>query len=60
MSLIEIEQVTKTYNPTTIPVEALRGIDLKIEKGELSISKNKGDGIYMYATARIQIFIFIC
>ena len=36
MSLIEIEQVTKTYNPTTIPVEALRGIDLKIEKGEFT------------------------
>ncbi len=36
MPLIEIRQLTKTYNPNTMPVHALRGIDLSIEKGEFT------------------------
>ncbi|NQY66121.1 MAG: ABC transporter ATP-binding protein [Flavobacteriales bacterium] len=36
MSLIEVTSVKKTYNPESVPVEALRGVDLKIEKGEFT------------------------
>lgn len=36
MSLIKIKGITKTYNPKKIPVKALRGIDLIIEKGEFT------------------------
>lgn len=36
MSVIEIKNITKTYNENTIPVHAVRGIDLNIEEGEFS------------------------
>lgn len=36
MPIIEARQLTKTYNPDTIPVKALRGVDLAIEKGEFT------------------------
>lgn len=36
MPIIEARQLTKTYNPDTIPVKALRGVDLTIEKGEFT------------------------
>ena len=34
MALVELTQLTKTYNGTAAPVEALRGIDLAIAEGE--------------------------
>ncbi len=36
MSVITATQIKKTYNPKTIPVHALRGVDLNIEKGEFT------------------------
>lgn len=36
MSVIEIRNITKTYNENTVPVHAVRGIDLNIEEGEFS------------------------
>lgn len=36
MSVIEANKITKIYNPDSIPVNALRGIDLIIEKGEFT------------------------
>jgi putative ABC transport system ATP-binding protein len=36
MSVIEIKELTKTYNENTVPVHAVRGIDLNIEEGEFS------------------------
>ena len=36
MSVIKAQQIKKTYNPKTIPVHALRGVDLNIERGEFS------------------------
>ncbi len=36
MPVIEANKITKIYNPDTIPVHALRGVDLKIEKGEFT------------------------
>ena len=36
MSIIEAKNIEKTYNPKTIPVHALRGVDLTIEKGEFT------------------------
>lgn len=36
MSIITTKAVTKVYNPTTIPVEALRGVDLTVEQGEFT------------------------
>ena len=36
MPIIKARQLTKTYNPDTIPVKALRGVDLIIEKGEFT------------------------
>lgn len=36
MSVIKAHQIKKTYNPKTIPVHALRGVDLNIEKGEFT------------------------
>ncbi len=36
MSVIRAQQIKKTYNPKTIPVHALRGVDLNIEKGEFT------------------------
>ena len=36
MIVIETKGVTKVYNPKEVPVEALRGIDLKINKGEFT------------------------
>lgn len=36
MSVIEARQLTKTYNPDTVPVKALQGVDLTIEKGEFT------------------------
>lgn len=36
MSVIEIKDLKKTYNENTVPVHAVRGIDLNIEEGEFS------------------------
>lgn len=36
MKVIETKGVTKVYNPKRIPVNALRGVDLTIEKGEFT------------------------
>jgi putative ABC transport system ATP-binding protein len=36
MAVIEIKKLTKTYNETIVPVNALNGIDLKFEKGEFT------------------------
>jgi len=36
MVVIKTENIKKTYNPKTIPVHALRGVDLTIEKGEFT------------------------
>ncbi len=36
MSVIEAKKLTKIYNPDSIPVHALRGVDLTIEKGEFT------------------------
>lgn len=36
MSVIEAKNLTKIYNPKTVPVNALRGVDLTIEKGEFT------------------------
>ncbi len=36
MAVIETESVTKTYNPDQVPVHALNGVDLTIEKGEFT------------------------
>jgi len=37
MPVIELKAITKVYNPTGIPVHALKGIDLNIEKGEFTV-----------------------
>lgn len=34
--VIKVEGVTKVYNPNTIPVHALRGVDLEIGEGEFT------------------------
>ncbi len=36
MKVIETNNIHKTYNPKTIPVHALRGVDLSIEEGEFT------------------------
>lgn len=36
MSVITTEGLTKTYNPDKVPVHALRGVDLTIQKGEFT------------------------
>jgi len=36
MSVILTKEIKKTYNPNTIPVEALRGVNLNIEQGEFT------------------------
>lgn len=36
MKVIETKGVTKVYNPKKVPVNALRGVDLHIEKGEFT------------------------
>ncbi|PID67528.1 MAG: macrolide ABC transporter ATP-binding protein [Flavobacteriia bacterium] len=36
MSLIQAQQITKTYNPDKIPVHALQGVDLSIQEGEFT------------------------
>lgn len=36
MTVIKANNLTKTYNPDKIPVRALRGVDLAIEKGEFT------------------------
>jgi putative ABC transport system ATP-binding protein len=36
MKVISTKDVRKTYNPDTIPVEALKGVDLNIEQGEFT------------------------
>ncbi len=36
MPIIEIKNITKTYNENTVPVHAVRGIDLNVEEGEFS------------------------
>lgn len=45
MPVIKTEKLTKTYNPDKIPVHALRGVALTIEKGEFtSIVGPSGSG----------------
>lgn len=36
MSIIEIRNLRKTYNETSVPVHAVNGVDLDIEQGEFS------------------------
>jgi putative ABC transport system ATP-binding protein len=36
MPIIEAQGLTKTYNPDKVPVNALRGVDLTVEKGEFT------------------------
>lgn len=36
MSIIEAKNIEKIYNPDTVPVHALRGVDLHIHKGEFT------------------------
>lgn len=36
MKVIQTTNVKKTYNPNTIPVHALKGVDLEIEQGEFT------------------------
>lgn len=36
MSVIEAKNLTKIYNPDTVPVHALQGVNLNIEKGEFT------------------------
>ena len=36
MNVIQTYKLTKTYNPQTIPVHALNGVDLQIERGEFT------------------------
>lgn len=36
MSIISIKEVHKTYNEKTVPVHALRGVDLEIQEGEFT------------------------
>lgn len=36
MSIISVKNVQKTYNPDKVPVHALQGVDLEIEKGEFT------------------------
>ena len=36
MAIIQTTNIEKTYNPEKIPVHALRGVDLEIEKGEFT------------------------
>ncbi len=36
MSIIKAENITKTYNESTIPVHAINGINLQIEEGEFT------------------------
>lgn len=34
--VVQTNKITKTYNPESMPVHALRGVDLKIEEGEFT------------------------
>lgn len=36
MAIIETKELTRVYNPDTVPVNALNGVDLNIEKGEFT------------------------
>ena len=36
MSIISVKNIHKTYNEKTVPVHALQGVDLEIEKGEFT------------------------
>ena len=36
MSVIKAQGIKKTYNPNTIPVNALKGVDLEIKEGEFT------------------------
>ncbi|MGM0586962.1 MAG: ABC transporter ATP-binding protein [Bacteroidota bacterium] len=36
MAIIETHQLYKTYNPDTVPVHAVNGVDLNVEKGEFT------------------------
>ena len=37
MPVIELKEITKTYNDRTVPVHALKGINLVVEKGEFTV-----------------------
>ncbi|MCC5924927.1 MAG: ABC transporter ATP-binding protein [Bacteroidetes bacterium] len=36
MALVKTQNLTKVYNPDTVPVHALRGVDLEINRGEFT------------------------
>jgi len=36
MTVINAQNISKTYNPDKVPVQALNGVDLKVEKGEFT------------------------
>ena len=36
MAIIKVKNISKTYNENTVPVHALRGVDLEIEQGEFT------------------------
>jgi putative ABC transport system ATP-binding protein len=45
MSLVMLQDVTKTYHAGTVPVEALRGLDFEMEEGEfVAIMGRSGSG----------------
>ncbi|WP_246481786.1 ABC transporter ATP-binding protein [Natronogracilivirga saccharolytica] len=45
MALIEVKDITKTYKTESVAVEALRGIDLTVQRGEFSaIMGSSGSG----------------
>ncbi len=45
MALIQTEQLAKTYRTDGVPIQALRGVDMKIEKGEFTaIAGPSGSG----------------
>ncbi len=45
MALIDLQKITKTYQSESVAVEALKGIDLRVEKGEFTmIMGSSGSG----------------
>lgn len=45
MAIIEVQDISKTYNATQVPVHALNGVDLEVDKGEfMAIVGPSGSG----------------